>query len=403
MLRLANLHPLDHRQNYSVIVDRLVVNGQSWDQYQLDFRYRADWSVIVDLTKIYEEQARGRRFLDWEDAEVLLKHGDKEAMLLVTNYPLFFIEDGAPALAIPTSEPLIMGRTEGCRKYDFRLLNPPRLKERDIDLVGLRNQRYSLRFPDSSADYLNVEARVDSAPDFLKAVGDLIDFMTFVRGVHCGVGHGNGVNEAGEIQATVVGFSRHDAGVPCRNWFDFRLQSSLPEIFLKFSHALEVDGRQDAIRRIIGLYRTSNAARPIAIELAIISAHSALECAVHYILESMAGLSKTKASRRKVNFSEKLKQAVTLLDVNADPGAAASNLSKMAEKHGHEDVLVSLPFIRNKIVHQDPRYEPEGTELHEAWLLMQWLVEIFFFKIIGYSGEIMDRRVYQGLPKRCTV
>ena len=135
----------------------------------------------------------------------------------------------------------------------------------------------------------------------------------------------------------------------------------------------------------------------MSVELAIISSHTALEATVYYILEHMAGWSKKLSDDRRIAFSDKLRAAVAYLRIDAEIDTYSPSITKLiSSTQNVNDAFEALCYVRNKLVHQDQNYAPEGVQLHETWLVLQWLVEVLIFGICGYSGDLVDRRAYTG-------
>lgn len=254
-----------------------------------------------------------------------------------------------------------------------------------------------MNFDVNNDGFVTVNANLEDSRDVLASLDELIEFLTFVKGAYCGVGHGFGTDTQGNTCVEVLGFTKHDTTKPQRGWFDHSIQSQLPKIFSKFSLALAERGRRQAISQAVEFYRASNEARDVSIELAIISSHTALEAAVYYILEHMAGWSKRLSYDRKIVFSDKLRAAVAYLRIDAQIDEYCPALSKLiSSTQDLHDAYEALSNVRNKLVHQDQNYTPEGVQLHETWLVLQWLVEVLIFGICGYSGELVDRRAHTG-------
>lgn len=392
----------DPGQVYWIKVDKLRINEHEWENVELPMHYRADWKVVVDLTHFAAERSAGTMWPDWDDAEISVESNLTAVSLFIISSPLFFIPDGPRLLAIPTLEPMILGDEARCRTMRFSLLNPPPLNNCPITLIDRDGQTFDLAFPRHEDGFMIVDAKLVGENDLLARLACFIDFLTFLKGAYCGIGHGYGSDEDGGLCVQILGFNRHDASEGRYSWFINRIQGDLPVLFSRFSTAYNCELRTSALFRAIGFYRASNEARGVSVELAIISAHTALECLVFYILERMAGWSQ-KLMKDSKDFSDKMRAAISFLRISHQVCSQSPAVEKVAQTCNLTDGLAALSFIRNKLVHQDRRYVPDAIELHEAWLLMQWLVEVFIFAIIGHSGEFRDRRAYQGQRKTCRV
>ena len=163
-----------------------------------------------------------------------------------------------------------------------------------------------------------------------------------------------------------------------------------------------------ALRQTISFYRSSNASRAVSIEMAIIAAHSALEAIVNYTLHVRAGWSVRLLDERAIRFSDKMRAAAAYFDLHEGVLDHSPALTDLSRQRNNIDAYDLISFIRNKLVHQDAKFVPTGLQLHEAWSIAQWLVEVLLFGVIGYQGEVIERRIYNGwrgttarLPIRC--
>lgn len=381
-----------------VEVDMLKIGDAVWRNVEIEFGYSENWHPIFDLTPFTREILKGKRSAQTlEGVAIVISKGQTQTDLHITELPIILISDDQKILATSLSEPISLGMKSECKSLKFVVLGPPRVRQRRIRLVDRRGQTFTMNFDVSEADFVTVDANLEDNRDVVASLDDLIEFMTFVKGAYCGVGHGVGTNTQGKICVEVLGFTRHDTTRPQRNWFDHSIQGQLPKIFSKFSFALENRIRRQAIRQAVGFYRASNEARDVSVELAIISSHTALEATVYYILEHMAGWSKKLSDDRRIAFSDKLRAAVAYLRIDAEIDTYSPSITKLiSSTQNVNDAFEALCYVRNKLVHQDQNYAPEGVQLHETWLVLQWLVEVLIFGICGYSGDLVDRRAYTG-------
>jgi hypothetical protein len=91
-----------------------------------------------------------------------------------------------------------------------------------------------------------------------------------------------------------------------------------------------------------------------------------------------------------------MRAAAAYCRISGDVLEKSPELTKLALSRDSSDAFQIISFIRNKLVHQDPKFTPTGVQLHEAWLVAMWLVEVFIFHLIGHRGQMIDRRIYDG-------
>lgn len=71
-------------------------------------------------------------------------------------------------------------------------------------------------------------------------------------------------------------------------------------------------------------------------------------------------------------------------------------MTKRAKADANGDPFDILALFRNRITHHKKAFSYSGVEIMEAWLLSQWLCELLVFFLLGYRGEMNDRRRYTG-------
>lgn len=294
--------------------------------------------------------------------------------------------------------PLVLVDSPNSKRFEAVLLSAPLLVSEPIFLCDQNGTKFELN-PFKSEDGATCLVRSDmeleaSAP--LKPLETLLNFLTFAKGCHCGLGHMFAYDENNSVAFRLLGFSRNDIEKRETNWFDIEIQNNLPEIFLLFSKASTDSLTNKALRQTIDFYRASNVSRRVSVEVSIIVAHSALEAIVNFILAHRAGWSKSMMNNRTIAFSDKSRAAALHYGIDSDLLSQSPELSKFSKNNQNIDVFEIISRFRNKLVHQDTKTSPTGIQLHETWLITQWLVEILIFGVIGYRGAIIDRRIYNG-------
>ena len=284
------------------------------------------------------------------------------------------------------------------------MLSPPILLSKTIELAETETLSFEIKpfaAKGANACLLTAKGNFVSATTF-STISNLKRFMTFVKSSHSGIGNLLALNDTGEQAFSLLGFSRNDA-FPFRdsknrhtNWFDIKIQNQLPDIYSGFITAMADSTKNQALRQSIGFYRASTMARDTSIEMAIIAAHTALEAIVNCILEHQAGWSATLRSERSGPFADKMRAAAAYCRLSGYILEKSTELEKLARSRDNADGFQMISFIRNKLVHQDPKFTPTGRQLEEAWRDAMWLVEVFIFHLIDYRGDMIDRRIYSG-------
>lgn len=295
-------------------------------------------------------------------------------------------------------EPIILVDSTSSERFEAVLLSPPEFLSKVISLSDANGMNFEiLPFKAAEGDTCLIRSDLNlKSHDPLTPLDPLIDFLTFMKGSHCGLGNLFAYGENDNVAFRLLGFSRDDFDKREVNWFDIEIQSDLPAIFFLFSKANEDDLTNRALRQTINFYRASNAARRVSVEMSIIAAHSALEAIVNFVLAYRAGWSSSMMNNRTIVFSDKSRAAALHFGIHGDLLSQSPELTKFSKSKNDIDVFEIISRFRNKLVHQDTKAAPTGLQLHEAWLIAQWLVEILIFGVIGYHGTIIDRRVYRG-------
>ncbi|MEM5475389.1 hypothetical protein [Pacificibacter sp. AS14] len=377
---------------FKIDVAEFNVNGACLGPTTLHIHYNEQFSPRIQL----QELATFKDAFNQPTISFKYKTGDTDQTLFITKANFSSNKPETDIEAVSTREPILLVDKQTSSSFDAVLLNPPEFLQKPIILTDIDGVEYTIvRAKETNSPCVissNLELRAD-AP--LKPLGPLIDFLTFVKGGHLGFGNLIAHDENAVIALRLIGFTRNDAQKRKTNWFDIGIQSQLPAIFTLFTKALSDDLAQTALRQTIEFYRASNASRDVSIEMSIIAAHSALEAIVNFILEYRAGWSNALMTSRTNSFSDKLRAACYYYGIQADLLSESPELRKVVSAR-NIDSYALISFFRNKLVHQDIKFTPTGIQLHEIWLLAQWLVEVLIFGVIGYRGKMIDRRLYQG-------
>lgn len=300
--------------------------------------------------------------------------------------------------AVLATEPAMVPSSSKGQGFKAILLTPPNFLGRTIRLTDASGTTFELepvKAKDNPCCIIKSDIELSMSKP-LEKISDLRIFLTFLKGGNCGLGHFHALNMDAAYSFWLLGFGPNDPAKRQTNWFDIEVLNDLPHIFSCFSAAIADKKTRVALTQTINFYRASNASRAVSLEMSIIAAHSALEAVVNYILENRAGWSKTLMSERSISMSDKMRAAAASFGLDGSALTRSPELLKLSAERNKMDVFSLISFMRNKLVHQDTKFRPTGVQLHETWLVAQWLVEILIFGIIGYRGKIIDRRIYGG-------
>ena len=330
-------------------------------------------------------------------AEIKFKNSPSAASVLLTKYVDCGPESSPIVEGRLAREPVVIDYLRTASRFEAVLLSSPKTYGKSLILVDRRNAKFCLCPVDKSNGgtcLLVSEAEV-SASDPLGPLQELLLFLTFVKGTHCGLGNMKAYDVNGGTAFELHGFTRNDAAKSYTNWFDIEVLSELPGIFLLFSKAMEDQRKAQAIKQTLDFYRASNASREASTEVSIIAAHTGLEALVNYILTAEAGWSEKLVENRSIAFPDKLRASAAFFGLSGAEFEQLPELKPLAKNRSF-DAFELVSFFRNRVVHQDQKFTPSGIQLHEAWLLEQWVLEVLILAVIGYRGKIIDRRAYKG-------
>lgn len=363
------------------------------------FSYDSYWRVEIDLQEFASQLSIDTINSRLEDYEASIVINGQKIDILIKRISLFFLGRGsATMVGAPACEPVQVVDQENYATLTGFFLSSPEMFKKPLELKDAAGATYTLK-PSGQGDANRFLLEVGAGGVCGGKFGDLgpiIDFMTFLNGQHCGFGNAIGRDKNGEVVSRVIGFTPHDSGKRQANWFTLSIQKNLPAIFFNFSALYRDELSGKAIRQTLEFYRASNVSRGISLEMAIIAAHSALEAIVNYILEHCAGWNARLMKSRDISFADKMAAAYFFYSSDVQLLALSPKLRAWSTSNNSKNGFEAISHMRNKIVHQDMKHAPSGTELHESWLLMQWLVEILIFAVMGYNGVIGDRRAYTG-------
>ena len=316
---------------------------------------------------------------------------------------------------IPTKSPFMLKLNDNARKVYAHLINGPDLHPgKNVSIYTYKEFEISVRTLETTRklrknikvhkyDYVtsheltlkSLNKEVISAEKALFELSRFRNFLTFVRGGYCGLGHIQGISDDESQSYNYLGFNKSDRFKMEIGWFNIGITRYLPDLYTLYRKAVEDNENTYVILRSIEFYRASNTISESTKEVALVSSYAALETLVPHVLSTKAGWSKDLINS-KSKFVDQLRAASAFLGLSADLFEHSPELRKKLLGMNNLDEFDLLGVFRNRIVHQGRVFKYSGIELHEIWCFAQWLVEIFIFAMIGYRKEMNDRRKYKG-------
>ena len=211
-------------------------------------------------------------------------------------------------------------------------------------------------------------------------------FLSFARGVSCGIAPIKGLDEAGETIWEEWGVTKVQPWKRFSSCLDRHKGASLEDLFAAFCRFCQ--GRRKNSRALLALewYLESNAQE--ALHTSIVLNQAALE----RLAFEMVGPRKVAQSCMK---SRKEKEgawiARALCNVNADYGIPAPFKEAMGtERFAHGPH--ALVAIRNDLVHEEMKHDILTFEAYrQARELGLWYVELLLLALFGYRGLYSNR------------
>ncbi len=308
---------------------------------------------------------------------------------------------------VPRFQPTSIGTVEDADHVEAVLLNGPSLGNPsfDVEYDGVKIRVDQLPTVDSfrkerrmhKFDYLathlvklQVPAGESLSSDKAHSVlAKLADFLSFVRGGHCGLG--NVVGTRNGLRAfTRLGFMKLDYFDVETGWFGMGLHHDALALFNLYTALSPND--LSVVRRTVEYYCASNVARDSSPATALIASHAGLETIVPHILSTSAGWS---SKQFETPFHNKLRAAAEYAGIVGEILEHSPDLKSKAASLQF-DSFRTLAKVRNQVTHPTTAVSYGRMELFEAWQTSQWLCEVFLFFLMGYRGTMYDRRRYTG-------
>jgi hypothetical protein len=397
----------DDLPRFTTPVENLRIGETDFGPVEVPTSYSADWSPLFHLDEFASSSQFSKSIEFLSDFPVLIQFtGTAEPVKLLVSKINFVGPNPSDVMLEAHSRflPIAFGPLQIGSSFAAVVLSPPAFLGNILRLPVNQSDAFELvPFKTKGAKACLLRASGCFNRDRLfSQLGDLMDFLTFLKGSYAGIGNVEVFDEHAAPDFNMLGFSLNDdwyngtTGKRAINWFDFEIQKNLPEVFIGFTKAMSDPTTRQALRQTIGYYRASTVVRASSVEMAIIAAHTALEAIVNYILEHQAGWSATLRSERSSPFADKASAAAAYCRFTGDALEHSPELMKLAKSRNNMNAFEVISFFRNKLVHQDAKVTPTGLQLHETWTVAMWLIEVFVFYLIGYRGQIIDRRVYTG-------
>ncbi|WP_086053217.1 hypothetical protein [Pseudoruegeria sp. SK021] len=386
MLNINQFDTTEDLPKFYLPVLNLKMGNLNTGPVEIPVSYGSNWEVIFHLGEFASYLDAVKDFFsEIYTASISLETLNSPVELMISKRKLSSEKDRVVIEARARTEPILLAHSTSGIGFKAVLISAPTFLQKPITLRDAHSNEFEITPPtskDCTTCIVSSSQNVVSE-NLLGNLQSFLTFLTFVKGSHSGFGNLTASSENGEAAIELIGFTKNDSDKRQTNWFDVEVQNHLPEVFFAFSSSMTDAAAKHALRQSINFYRASNASRGVSLEMSIIAAHTALEAIVNFILESKAGWTKNK-SLEKIPFSDKLRAATAFYGLQGDPLEHSPNLLKLSSSRQNQDAFELISFFRNKLVHQDPKLIPSGTQLLEIWLVAQWLVEILVFGVIGH-------------------
>ena len=228
-------------------------------------------------------------------------------------------------------------------------------------------------------------AREDDV-EFLKRA--LSSFLSFTTGRLVGIALPVGLDESGTPKYVEWDSTLFEPVEDFKSWYSHRHPASLEPLFQNFVRRLQEPLWGRALLEPIRQYVAANALwKDFAV--GTVTACAALESLTWTVLvqeeETMSS-----AKHRSLQAAGRLRDLLSWAQIPvAVPGAMAA-LHDLAQSKNMDGPAIVF-WIRNRIAHPDREAELNRNEVHDAWTVSLWYLELVLLKILGFSGEYRSR------------
>ena len=216
-------------------------------------------------------------------------------------------------------------------------------------------------------------------------------FLSFARGVNCGLTLVVGMNDKGQRVWETWSASRPSPWSGKRSWFDHHHGMTLTELFPGFYRRLWKAPGHHPLTMALQWYLLSN--ETLSLEGGIVLTQAALE-------RLSQELAKAKSDRKEgVWIADALKEAGIPPKVPSELKKLKELANSMTLQHGPH----TLVKIRNDLIHSEMKFEtPPGDIYFQARELGLWYVELMLLNRFGYAGQYGNRlaQEWQGQVER---
>ncbi|MGJ8560777.1 MAG: hypothetical protein ACSHX3_11115 [Litorimonas sp.] len=240
-----------------------------------------------------------------------------------------------------------------------------------------------------------------SAEEVSKELFLIHNFLLLVSGQTPGIGHLIGETETGNPSVFIAGFTA--SGKPragYNGWYKPSPNVKLEKVYSGFRDLSKKTQDYEVVRRVLQYYRAANSLELIAREVGLVASCSGIEALMGRLLTSRAGW--TKNLIKTSHLSDRMAAAAALIGLDKIAMDHCPHLEKRLNREKKTTYRILAKF-RNGLVHSDPDFKYEPFELIESFNTFQWFLEILLLSMLGYTGEMQDRRQYSGFSKTVPV
>ena len=205
-------------------------------------------------------------------------------------------------------------------------------------------------------------------------------FLSFARGVNCGLTLVVGMNDQGQRVWETWSASRPSPWSGKRSWFDHDHGMTLAELFPGFYRRLWKAPRNHPLKMALQWYLLSN--EILSLEGGIVLTQAALE-------RLSQELAKAKGDRKEGEWiADALKEAGIPPEIPSELKKLKELANSMTLQHGPH----TLVKMRNDLVHSEMKLEtPSGQIYFQARELGLWYVELMLLNRFSYAGQYGNR------------
>ncbi len=223
----------------------------------------------------------------------------------------------------------------------------------------------------------------------------LFRWLSFIRGLDVNTILPVGFDSAGQPVWQEWGSWKLHRWQSVLSWADPHHGGDLARAFPGFMRLWSNEGWQKAIGLAIGWYVDSNR-NASGLESAIVCAQMALELLAWECLVGQSD-AMTADGFKRLNAPDRVRLVLAHNGIPLEIPDTLPEIGRHKREPKWRDIADAVVFVRNKIVHPEPKHRErifgrDAGLLRDAWTCALWMLELLLLRLFEYDGPYSDRR-----------